>query len=95
MDITLLKGAGPNENGQRVPTLLPVLQAAARTLPFGRVGQEYKEYKHDCVGFGLSSFIHSEAIPSDSPSRGSGSNGVPPSPSLTTANESANGSTQR
>lgn len=54
LDITLYKSGGTSSAQQKVPPLLRATTAIARALPLGRLGTEYKEYKHDCLAFGLS-----------------------------------------
>lgn len=51
VDLTLYGGApGP---GRRVPRGLAALTRMASVMPVGRVDTEYREYKHDCLAYGL------------------------------------------
>lgn len=51
VDLTLYAGApGP---GRRVPGGLGALTSLAHRIPIGRVETEYREYKQDCLAYGL------------------------------------------
>jgi glycosyltransferase involved in cell wall biosynthesis len=51
VDLTLYGGVpGP---GRRVPPALGVLTRLSRLIPVGRVETEYREYKHDCLAYGV------------------------------------------
>ena len=54
VELTLYGGApGP---GRRVPPGLAALMLLAHRLPVGSVDTEYREYKHDCLAYGLALF---------------------------------------
>jgi glycosyltransferase involved in cell wall biosynthesis len=54
IDITLFQGGPPAQARERKPPLQGPLTAAASLLPLGRsAAAEYKDYKRDCVAFGL------------------------------------------
>jgi glycosyltransferase involved in cell wall biosynthesis len=56
LDITLYKGGGRCNSHEKIPPLLRPAAAIARMLPLGERpdGEEYKQYKRDCLAFGLS-----------------------------------------
>jgi len=80
---------------------LPALPADGNAIPFRAHAMApftaitSPRALNDCVGFGLSSFIHSPASPSSRARWCSGRSGVPPSPRRTTGNDWANGSSAR
>lgn len=56
MDITLFKADGTINEREKIPTMLSTTTAVARAMPLGNLvgGEEHKEYKRDCIAFGLS-----------------------------------------
>ena len=53
MDVTLFVGAQPAGPRRRVPPGLGWLTRLAHHLPVGQVDTEYRQYKQDCLAYGL------------------------------------------